>query len=376
MQEDGWNSLPRDILQTIGTLLNGRDLREARLACSTWRQGISWGVQYLRPRTVPNAGALAAAVGQPAKLTSFPNIATLDLRRTGLSPFQIPQLRALNSKVSLLQIAYLERVGRPGEYFAQLQDLYEGLAELARKFNVEAEIHVEQSPHTRSYGLTDRDLVSIAGVPSSVALTKLQIGRQLTYEIRDISPLTYLTTLRSLDFVTYGANITDFTFLQLSRLSHLTSLHFGTVTYVTGAGLSAGLAGCAAKLQDLGLVDCSTLQNGGLAQLTELLPQLTQLSLIRVPWLTDSCIRQSLTQLTCLSRLQLADNSQITCGVSGLQQLQHMPLLRQLDIRRFDRIGPDEVDLLLSFPNIELVNDRAQSHAPKPELLSRMPDGG
>lgn len=68
------------------------------------------------------------------------------------------------------------------------------------------------------------------------------------------------------------------------------------------------------SMQDLGLVDCSTLQNRGLAQLTELLPQLKELSLVKVPWLTDSCVRQSLTRLSHLTHLQLADSGQLTCG--------------------------------------------------------------
>lgn len=60
-------------------------------------------------------------MGQPAKLSSFPNIEELDLRRTSLSPFQIPQLRALGPKTRLLQLTYLERVGRPYEYFEALR---------------------------------------------------------------------------------------------------------------------------------------------------------------------------------------------------------------------------------------------------------------
>ncbi len=66
------------------------------------------------------AGA-PAAVGHPARLSSFPNLEALDLRRTSLSPFQIPQLRGLGPKTQSLQLRYLERMGRPGEYFSALR---------------------------------------------------------------------------------------------------------------------------------------------------------------------------------------------------------------------------------------------------------------
>lgn len=52
-----WGDLPRDVLERVGTVLKGQDLMAARLVSTTWRQGISWGVRCLRPRTVPNAGA-------------------------------------------------------------------------------------------------------------------------------------------------------------------------------------------------------------------------------------------------------------------------------------------------------------------------------
>ena len=56
-----WGELTADILQQIGMLLAGQDIASARLACHGWRQGISWGLRCLRPRTVPNAGALIAS---------------------------------------------------------------------------------------------------------------------------------------------------------------------------------------------------------------------------------------------------------------------------------------------------------------------------
>lgn len=352
-----WSCLPFDILETIGTMLSGRDLGASRLTCSSWRQGISWGIRSLRPRTVPNAGASAAAVGQPAKLTSFPNIETLDLRRTNLSPFQIPQLHILSPKVSKLQIMYLERLGRPREYFDQLQELYNGLVELAQRFTVEAQIYVSHAASSRGYSLSDRDLASIASLPLAVDMTLLKIGMHLNDDIQDITPLTKLTALQSLSFVAFDQRgfITEHTFRQLSSLTNLTALHFGKVGHISGAGLKAGIAGCAGQLQVLELEDCSSLYNDGLAQLTENLSELRQLSLNKVPWLTDSCIGQSLTRLTCLTRLQLELNSSITCGERGLQLVQHMPMLREIQLSRFSLIGPEQVDVLQRFPNINLV---------------------
>ena len=52
-----WGNMNKDMLQQVGMLLTGQDIAAARLVCATWRKGISWGVHYLRPRTVPNAGA-------------------------------------------------------------------------------------------------------------------------------------------------------------------------------------------------------------------------------------------------------------------------------------------------------------------------------
>jgi hypothetical protein len=52
-----WGKLPFDILENVGRLLSSSgDLAAARLTCSAWRTGISFGVTHLRPRTVPNAG--------------------------------------------------------------------------------------------------------------------------------------------------------------------------------------------------------------------------------------------------------------------------------------------------------------------------------
>lgn len=52
-----WGHMNKDMLQQVGMLLVGQDIAAARQVCATWRKGISWGVRYLRPRTVPNAGA-------------------------------------------------------------------------------------------------------------------------------------------------------------------------------------------------------------------------------------------------------------------------------------------------------------------------------
>jgi hypothetical protein len=58
-----WGKLPFDILENVGRLLShSGDLAAARLTCSAWRTGISFGVTRLRPRTVPNAGVLPAGV--------------------------------------------------------------------------------------------------------------------------------------------------------------------------------------------------------------------------------------------------------------------------------------------------------------------------
>jgi hypothetical protein len=68
------------------------------------------------------AGALSAVAGAgPAQLDAFPNIQVLDLRRTSISPFQLPALQRLAGRLRALQLTYLERVGRPHEYFAQLE---------------------------------------------------------------------------------------------------------------------------------------------------------------------------------------------------------------------------------------------------------------
>ena len=64
--------------------------------------------------------------------------------------------------------------------------------------------------------------------------------------------------------------------------------------------------------QDLALVDCSSLQNGGLAQVAAALPGLRRLSLIKIPWLTNSCVDGALARLGALTRLQLSDNGNIT----------------------------------------------------------------
>jgi hypothetical protein len=162
-----WGRLPFDILESVGRLLRSADLAAARLTCSAWRTGVSFGVTHLRPRTVPNAGdpctdvsiaqrlkqarhgapqvplapvhlmldhaakscaaacaagALSAVAGAgPAQLDAFPNIQVLDLRRTSISPFQLPALQRLAGRLRALQLTYLERVGRPHEYFAQLE---------------------------------------------------------------------------------------------------------------------------------------------------------------------------------------------------------------------------------------------------------------
>ena len=68
------------------------------------------------------AGAPSAVAGAgPAQLDAFPNIQVLDLRRTSISPFQLPALQRLAGRLRALQLTYLERVGRPHEYFAQLE---------------------------------------------------------------------------------------------------------------------------------------------------------------------------------------------------------------------------------------------------------------
>jgi hypothetical protein len=68
------------------------------------------------------AGALSAVAGaSPAQLDAFPSIQVLDLRRTSISPFQLPALQRLAGRLRSLQLTYLERVGRPHEYFAQLE---------------------------------------------------------------------------------------------------------------------------------------------------------------------------------------------------------------------------------------------------------------
>lgn len=68
------------------------------------------------------AGALSAVGVAPAgQLGSFPHLHQLDLRRTSISPFQIAQLHRLCPGIRLLQLTYLERVGRPHEYFEQLE---------------------------------------------------------------------------------------------------------------------------------------------------------------------------------------------------------------------------------------------------------------
>lgn len=51
-----WARLPLDILQSVSVNLHESDQAAARLTCSAWRVGISFGVTRLRPRTVPNAG--------------------------------------------------------------------------------------------------------------------------------------------------------------------------------------------------------------------------------------------------------------------------------------------------------------------------------
>jgi len=305
-------------------------------------------------------------VGQPAKLSSFPNIEELDLRRTSLSPFQIPQLRALGPKTRLLQLTYLERVGRPYEYFEALRELYDGLAELAHRCRVEAELHVDKSPHAGSFMLSDADLKTITNIPAPVVMTKLHVSHQLAYGVRDLAPLTTLSSLRSLDIVTYCADIDNESFRGLSVLTSMTSLHFGIVNHVSGDGLVDGLAGSAATLQELALVDCSSLQNAGLAALTASLPQLRRLSLIKIPWLTNSCVGGALMRLGVLTCLQLHDNGNISCGDGGLQQLAKLPLLRQVDIKRFPRFTPQDVNTLLQFDNLVQVNDRCK--------LRRTPD--
>ncbi len=51
-----WARLPLDILQSVSVNLHESDQAAARLTCTAWRVGISFGVTRLRPRTVPNAG--------------------------------------------------------------------------------------------------------------------------------------------------------------------------------------------------------------------------------------------------------------------------------------------------------------------------------
>lgn len=52
-----WGKLPFDILENVGRLLSASNQAAARLTCTAWRTGISFGVMRLRPRTVPNAGS-------------------------------------------------------------------------------------------------------------------------------------------------------------------------------------------------------------------------------------------------------------------------------------------------------------------------------
>lgn len=80
---------------------------------------------------------------------------------------------------------------------------------------------------------------------------------------------------------------------------------------VTNAGAQSWACG-PGHPQDLALVDSSSLQNAGLAQVAAALPRLRRLSLIKIPWLTNSCISGALTRLHHLTRLQLSDNANIT----------------------------------------------------------------
>jgi hypothetical protein len=359
-----WGKLPFDILESVGRLLSSADLAAARLTCSAWRTGVSFGVTHLRPRTVPNAGALSAVAGAgPAQLDAFPNIQVLDLRRTSISPFQLPALQRLAGRLRALQLTYLERVGRPHEYFAQLEALYQGLEQLAARMEVQLEMHVNEAPFARSFILSDCDLARIVAAPPSLAITSLHVSHQMSYSISQVGlqALMGLSTLRSLNLVSYGGRshhcLDNHSFGAFSALSNLQQLHIGIVKHVTGDAFAEGL-GSTTGLTDLTLVDCFSLQNRGLGQLVEAAPRLTSLTLIKCPWLTNSAVKH-LQHLRGLAALSLADNGNISYD-RGLDRLASLPQLRQVDIKRFPHFGPDETEQLLQAEGIEQVNDRCK----------------
>ncbi len=53
---------------------------------------------------------------------------------------------------------------------------------------------------------------TLAAIPAPVVMRRLHVSHQMAYGLRDLSPLSSLPTLRSLDLVTYCANIHDRSF--------------------------------------------------------------------------------------------------------------------------------------------------------------------
>lgn len=60
---------------------------------------------------------------------------------------------------------------------------------------------------------------TITNIPAPVVMTKLHVSHQLAYGVRDLAPLTTLSSLRSLDIVTYCADIDNESFRHVVPMS-------------------------------------------------------------------------------------------------------------------------------------------------------------
>lgn len=309
-----WDDLPRDILQLITAHLDMRDLQQARLACESWRQGLSLGVAKLQPRM--EANSLGLQWSQLHKLqTAFPCVREVDFRQWPPLSCHGPFFADLTS----LRRIYISSVQRPSEPAALASEI-SSLATAIHKSNCDVKIDLELrfgessllSCTSIPWSKAD-SIETVLRLPANVEVTLLNMP-QLCYPIpaQSFASVMHLTQLRHLRLVTYGAHISDDEFASLSGLVHLRMLWFGCVPWVTDAGLMRGL-GELTELQELFLYEVGCITDSGIARLSARLLALESLSLSKCHCLTDKSL-SSLAELPSLSKLFLSDNELITCN--------------------------------------------------------------
>lgn len=311
--EWSWEELPRDILQLVTAYLEPRDLQQARLACGSWRQGLSLGVAKLKPRM--EANSLGLQWSQLHKLqATFPCVRHVDLR-------QWPPLSchgAFFADLTSLQRVYISSVQRPSEPAALAAEI-SGLATAIQENNPSVKIDLElrfgdsnlfwnssSMPGGKANGIE-----SVLHLPENVEVTLLNLPQLCNpLPAHTFASVMRLTQLRHLRLITYGAHISDHEFASLSGMVHLRMLWFGCVPWVTDAGLMQGL-GQLTELQEVSLYDVGCITDVGVTHLSSRLLALESLSLSKCHHLTDKSLA-CLSRLPLLTRVFLSDNEHIT----------------------------------------------------------------